>query len=467
MLPILRDRWQQEVNALGSRMPRTEQGASSDTPRDGRRNEPVLMQMQQRVAVARGLGNLGAMMLQLGEGTQILPFLHRSPDPTIRNYLIENYAASGGAAEPIENQLQVAMQSEQLSLAAALTQILGSMPRSTFLSKDVEMMIANAYATESDIEFHGSAEWFLRQRGKLDLAQQSLREQDKPRSWYVTSEQHTMVRLPGPAVYTAGSPTNEADRLENERQHEVSIPEGVFLSTHEVSVGQFQRFLVARGDQSKTSDGDVMSPNDPMLRVSWYEAAEYCNWLSEQDGVNESQFAYLPNERGEFAAGMRVADDHLQRSGYQLPTPDFWEYACRAGTATPRPYGQGIDLAVAYMRTVETPKQADRTIGILKPNAFGLFDMLGGASEWTAGLVIPPQRFPGRRPPGQFVPGSGPETVDPAGQNVTDRRRLLHLGGSLASQAKMTRSAARSKVASPNTTDQPIGIRLMRIMPAE
>jgi serine/threonine protein kinase/formylglycine-generating enzyme required for sulfatase activity len=468
LLPILKNRWSTEISRLDQpQKPLAAQSENQDL-RDGRRREPELLRAQQRVEVARGIGNLGAMLIQLGAFDEVEPWLQNRPEPTIRNYVIENFAACGGDPQFLEKELKRSVSAKKFSVAAALIEMLGGMPQSTFFSASLESFVMNVFRDQPDGELHAAAEWFLRRHGRSEFIDEVLADRSGTgaKSWYVTSELHTMIRLPGPTTFMAGSAENEPDRLENEKLHQVSIPEGLYFSSLEVTIGQFQRFLADRNSSANTNSTETDSPNDPMLRVSWYESAEYCNWLSEREGIDQSQWAYLPNERGEYSAGMRIAEDHLQRTGYQLPTPDYWEYACRGGTTTRRFYGSGIDLAVSYMRTVETPKNASRAVGMLKPNAFGLFDMLGGASEWTVGLVIPPQR---KRGPATFLleslpqnSSSGPKSIDPAGQNVVDRRRLMHLGGSVASQAKMTRAAARSKVSAP-ITDQPIGIRLMRL----
>ena len=44
----------------------------------------------------------------------------------------------------------------------------------------------------------------------------------------------------------------------------------------------------------------------PMNRVTWYEAAAYCNWLSEQEGLDNSQWCYEPNSEGAYAKRMKI-----------------------------------------------------------------------------------------------------------------------------------------------------------------
>ena len=85
-----------------------------------------------------------------------------------------------------------------------------------------------------------------------------------------------------------------------------------------------------------------------MIAVTWYGAAAYCNWLSEQEGLPQDQWCYLPNEKQEYAEGMTIPADVLRRTGYRLPTEAEWEYACRAGAITSRYYGLSLDLLEKY-----------------------------------------------------------------------------------------------------------------------
>ena len=95
---------------------------------------------------------------------------------------------------------------------------------------------------------------------------------------------------------------------------------------------------------------------------------------------------YEPNEEGQYAEGMRIRADALQRTGYRLPTEAEWEYACRAGAMTSRYYGLSEELLGQYAwYLTNTLGDRARPCGSLLPNDLGLFDMLGNVYEWCNG----------------------------------------------------------------------------------
>jgi formylglycine-generating enzyme required for sulfatase activity len=184
-----------------------------------------------------------------------------------------------------------------------------------------------------------------------------------------------------------GSPPTEPKRnvtLETPRR--LVIPRRFAIAAKEVTVEQWQRFERTHA-QHGLPPGWVKQfspdPDGPMIRFTWYIAAEYCNWLSEQEGLPKDQWCYLPNEAGAYAEGMSIPADVLQRSGYRLPTEAEWECACRSGTATTYYFGQSIELLGKYAWYHANSQDHAWSCGSLLPNDLGLFDLLGNEIEWV------------------------------------------------------------------------------------
>jgi len=148
----------------------------------------------------------------------------------------------------------------------------------------------------------------VRLQSQLAAAETALREArwDGVRRWYVNGQEQTMVVIPNPAEL--------GDSL---------IDHSFAISSHEVTVAEYRRFR-----EQHDFDQNVAPTDDcPVHYVNWFSAAEYCNWLSEQDGVPEDQWVYEPNDSGKYADGMKIKDNALELRGYRLPTRAEWEYA--------------------------------------------------------------------------------------------------------------------------------------------
>ena len=140
---------------------------------------------------------------------------------------------------------------------------------------------------------------------------------------------------------------------EEELLHRVTLTQPFYLGVYEVTQLQYVQVMGASPSKFK-------GPRNPVERVSWDKAAEFCRRLSE-----------LPKEK---VAG-RV---------YRLPTEAEWEYACRAGTSTMFNTGEKLtkqDALFADNRVGWAAKTAP--VGTYPPNAWGLFDMHGNVWEWT------------------------------------------------------------------------------------
>jgi formylglycine-generating enzyme required for sulfatase activity len=114
--------------------------------------------------------------------------------------------------------------------------------------------------------------------------------------------------------------------------------------------------------------------------MTWYEAAHYCDWLSEQDKIPRDQWCYDP-KHGVYGPGLEAKEQFWKLKGYRLPTQAEWEFACRAGTVTSRYYGVSDALLPYYARFDANSDNHTWPCGALEPNDFGLFDMFGNVRE--------------------------------------------------------------------------------------
>jgi formylglycine-generating enzyme required for sulfatase activity len=240
---------------------------------------------------------------------------------------------------------------------------------------------------DPDPGIHSAAEWVLRrwnQQRKLNWldARSATGKLRGDNRWYVNGQEQTMVLIPGPVESVMGSPGGKEGRDWNETLHRRRIGRSFAISTKEVTLEQFRRFRPQFGhDQMHRSP----EPDCPVLGVTWYEAAEYCNWLSGVEGL-EDELCYLPNQLGDFADGMKPAPDFLNRRGYRLPTEAEWEYACRSGTVTRGYYGRAEAWVSRYAWFRDNANNRSWPVGSLKPNDLGLFDTLGNVYEWCQDL---------------------------------------------------------------------------------
>lgn len=200
-----------------------------------------------------------------------------------------------------------------------------------------------------------------------------------------------------PGEFVLGDAAGHAD----EQPRVAKIPQGFWMSVCEINNAQFRLFDPQHESRTEDRHGyqfgavgyDQDQPEQPAVRVSWDEAMAFCRWLSAK-------------------TGRKVA----------LPTEEQWEWACRAGAATPFWFGGmesdyspfanvgdrrlrdfAADTALdgySAQRPMKNPNRYDdwmprddrfddggfvtQPVGGYRPNPWGLFDLHGNAWEWTA-----------------------------------------------------------------------------------
>ncbi len=435
-----------------------------------------------RETLAKRQANAAVALLSMSLPEKVWPLLKHSPDPRVRSYLIHRLGPMGVDAEALIKRLDgepdiTIRRALLLSLGEINEKELPPASRTSLIPK-----LQTIYGTDADPGVHAAAEWLLRtwkqqawlnqltkewtkdkeQRAKrLEGIEQQLkasREASAPGvrpQWYINGQGQTMVVIPGPVEFVMGSPPNEAGRESRESQHKKRIGRTFALAANSVTLAEYQRFDPGYGGEIRQ-----WSPtgNCPVLGISWFQAAEYCNWLSKQEGLSESEWCYVPvrdpgRTNPEYKVGMKLAANYLTRSGYRLPTEAEMEFATRAGSVTSRCYGETEELLPKYAWYNKNGQDRAWPVGSKKPNDLGLFDVHGNVFTWCQ------ERFKAH-----------PNSKENEGADDNEDTRTITLenrglrGGSFAVYPSIVRSAFRQGVVPTYRSDGDVGLRPARTL---
>jgi formylglycine-generating enzyme required for sulfatase activity/serine/threonine protein kinase len=428
-------------------------------------HRPVIPE-EVRDALARRQANGAAALLALGHGDAVWPLFRHQPDPRGRSYLIHRLGPLQSDPGLLVRRLD---EEKDVSSRRALLLSLGEHDERQLAAVNQSAVVEKLlrlYRDDPDPGIHSAAEWLVRKWDEEGSGQEIKRIDEElasardrgERRWYVNGQGQTLAVVRGPVEFLMGSPESEAERHgEREVRHRQRIARSFALCTKKVTLEQFRRF---RADLPGLKDFQTRSPapDCPIIGVTWYDAAAYCRWLSEQEKVPEGQMCYRPIDPRTGRA--ERYPDYLKRTGYRLPTEAEWEYACRAGALTSRPYGETEELLGYYGLYLTSPEMKDRSregtrpVGRLKPNDLGLFDMLGNACEWCQDSFLAYVPAPG---------GGAAEDVEEPAAVKADVDRVLR-GGSFYCPPWNVRCAHRYPIP-PSWHEMINGFRVARTNP--
>ncbi len=234
-----------------------------------------------------------------------------------------------------------------------------------------------------------------------------------------------MVLIPA-GTFMMGSPENEKERKEEEKQHEVSITRPFYMGNFHVTQEQYETVMGTNPTYFKDR------PTNPVEQVSWFEAVAFCEKLKKQSGTANLHFS--------------------------LPTEAQWEYACRGGTQTRFYFGDDENQLEQYAWYSKNAGVAADGYGTHpageknKPNKYGLHDMHGNVYDWCQDWYdrnyysISPKEDPVGPEKGGYI------------KAINGSSRVLR-GGSWYDDAKLCRSAFRDDFA-PVFRDRNLGFRV-------
>lgn len=193
-----------------------------------------------------------------------------------------------------------------------------------------------------------------------------------------------------PGEFRMGSPTTDPERFDDEVLHKVVLTQGYFLGQTEITQGQWLEAMdTAPWEFNTLYEGE---PDSPAYCISYEDAVKFCNLLN-----NSEQQTLRPPEGW----------------CYCLPTEAHWEYACRAGSESAYCSGDlGTDLDRVAVYLGDMGLSREMRVASKSPNDWGLFDMHGSLSEWTADAWSDGMEFrDGQENPLFDAPGSPPRVV--------------------------------------------------------
>jgi uncharacterized repeat protein (TIGR02543 family) len=206
---------------------------------------------------------------------------------------------------------------------------------------------------------------------------------------------------------------------------------GFYMGKYEVTQAQYQSVM---GTNPSELNGYTDSPNRPVERVSWYDAVEFCNKLSEREGLQPV-----------YTITSATVTVNWSNNGYRLPTEAQWEYAAKGGNDSPGNYtyagSNNPDEVAWYWEN----SGGTHEVGTKVPNGLGIYDMSGNVEEWCWDWY---EDYPSEA------------QTNPTGASSWSGGRVLR-GGGWDKSAQSVRSANRGSYA-PSGRNNDLGFRLVR-----
>ena len=243
--------------------------------------------------------------------------------------------------------------------------------------------------------------------------------------------------------FVMGDTWGDGDRDNEKPTHKVELTYDFYVGKYPVTFDEYDRYCKETG-ATKPSDSGWGRGRRPVIYVSWNNAVEYCNWLSEKEGL---PIAYY-GDGSLLDENRRKTEDITRVKGYRLLTEAEWEYAARGGKKSMgyKYSGSNSPDSVAWYYYSNS---GDKTheVGQKKSNELGLYDMSGNVYEWCSDWY------------GSYSISAQTNPYDStAGSYRVDR------GGCWNSGATYSRVASRN-YGLPTYTGSGLGFRICRTVP--
>jgi formylglycine-generating enzyme len=197
----------------------------------------------------------------------------------------------------------------------------------------------------------------------------------------------SLVKVDG-GTFTLGSDATTDTKINP--AHSVTVS-SFYISKYETTFEEFDAYTDANGLTRITDTYGNGRGKYPVYGISWYDAVEYANWKSAQDGLTP---VYTIDKVNKDANNLQTDAQDTKKwtvtanwdaSGYRLPTEAEWEFAAKGGTLTQGYTYSGDNSAdlVAWYKVTTGAKGAQHPVGTKKANELGLYDFSGNVHEYV------------------------------------------------------------------------------------
>lgn len=242
-------------------------------------------------------------------------------------------------------------------------------------------------------------------------------------------------------TFVMGSPINESNHDSDEMQHQVTLTRNFMMAQVEVTQGLWEEVMGSTVKEKAEAVGvsrPLLSVGDqyPMYYVNWYDALEFCNKLSEKEGLTPC-----------YDISVYKIECNFDADGYRLPTEAEWEFAARGGLNSFKyKMYAGSEIIDDYARYNLNSSGRPQYVGSKEPNELGLYDLSGNVNEWCWDMYAQYEK----------------SVKDPQGPK--DGYKRVFRGGSFF-DASMDIRVANRQFSSPGMSGEILGFRLVRTVP--
>ncbi|MGI9519338.1 MAG: protein kinase domain-containing protein [Pirellulaceae bacterium] len=350
---------------------------------------------QELTSLARQKANLASALFGIGHFDAVSSLLDFNADLTATSLLVDRIVRFQLPPELIWSQLRKATDP---IIRGKLMLCLADLEPERFPFRDRLLeFVTRVYREDPDAYVHSCSELLLRKLTEKSLLQvrELCADHVLPDAkWKHINRHLNMVHLEGPGTFRVSG-----------RDEDSPLDYAFEISSTEITIDQFREYLpdfqfpqpeasLQRWNQD-FYDRRKQTDDAAMSEVFTQQFAFFCNWLSEQHGLPESEWCFVPQStvkvsivingnEPERIYALVLAPDYLNRRGFRFPTEVEWEFACQAHDENSFVCGVDADLVTQYARYKRNNAGVylPQSVGQLKPNRFGLFDIQGNASEF-------------------------------------------------------------------------------------